>query len=122
MAELYNESYGAVARCPGDESCDRWTNQAGSFEEKIKACIGCDRCDDKPPLKSGSKEEASEFQKQRMIGAIEKLVQRQNANLPLGEIGYLEERLLIIYREAEAEQDRLFKIRTRGIFEVMAQQ
>ena len=122
MAELYQEKYSSAARCPGDDTCNRWTSAAGSFEEKTKACIGCGQCDGKPPIKGGSKEAASVFQKQRVVAQIEGLVKRQNALLPIGEITFVEERLLIIWREAEAEQERFFKIRTRLIYEAMVSQ
>lgn len=45
------DTEGVVSRCPGAGKCPRWDNQAGEYEDKVNATIGCGNCDGNPPIK-----------------------------------------------------------------------
>jgi hypothetical protein len=74
---------------------------------------GCGKCDGNPPKgESPSAENA-------IVRRIEELIQKENAgHLDKNLLEYYEWRLMEIWREAEAQQERNYKAHVKTIFEV----
>ncbi len=84
-------------------------------------CLDCQRCKGKPPLLNQSS--SPEAVKQRIIGRIESLVRLDNAgHLDKENLEYFEWQLIEVWRDAELQHDRLFKIYTKSLFEALSKQ
>lgn len=84
-------------------------------------CLDCNQCKGKPPLLD--KSNSPESVKKRIVAQIENIVRKQDAQtLDLNQHEYFEWRLLEIWREAESQKERNFRIKTDQIFEALTRQ
>lgn len=84
-------------------------------------CLDCQRCGGKPPLLTQSN--SPEAIQERIVFQIENIVRQQNAGtLDLHSLNYFEWKLLEIWREAEADQERRFRAEMHSIFKTLVQQ
>lgn len=123
MAELHGENSAgdSVSRCPGENQCPRWDNQAGSYEDKVQATLGCDRCNGVPPILNQSN--SPESIKKKIVARIENFVRQDNAKtLNLNLLDYLDWKLIEIWRDEEVHHERLFKIHSKIIYQALTRE
>lgn len=123
VAALFGQGDGnsGFYRCPGDNACDLWDSESGSYEEKKNICLDCRKCNGKFPLLNQSN--SPEAIQLRIIAHVERIISKENAGqIDMNELDYFDWRLVEIYRDEERNQERIFKARTNAIFEVLVAQ
>ena len=108
-------------RCEGEGICEPFTAMEGTFEEKSKICLDCQKCHGKAPLKNN--ETSPEQIEQRVIAQTQSIVRKQNAGtLDLNDLTYEEWLFLEIWRDEEHIQDRIHKQKLSAMFEMFLSQ
>lgn len=95
-----------VSRCPGEGQCTRWDNQAGTYEDKVNATIGCEKCNGNPPLAEtgdGSQETGDGSDIDELVDEIEDIIEWEDGGHPTDWscYGYAHKRLVTVWRKAE---------------------
>lgn len=112
VLELAGESESGTSQCPGT-GCSRWENAAGSYEDKVKATLGCEKCEGRPPaaefevesskLKVEESDEVAE-----LVEEIEDIIEWEDAGhvTDWSCYGFAHARLATVWRKAERYVER----------------
>ncbi len=112
-------------RCPG-MSCARWRNAYGeTYEEKARACRGCDKCRDSPPLR----DDESGFRltpelENRVVANIEqiRLEQKTFPDFDYSDLDFVEIELLKIWVQQEELFENRHKSNLASVIKALIQQ
>lgn len=108
---------GAFYRCEGEAGCTRWKNAAGTYDEKLETVIpGCDKKCSPPPREEDRAARSGDAAVRDLVDNTAQLIAWENAGIETdwAEYSFEQQKLFVIWREAEREVEALHKMRVQA--------